>query len=277
MVRRFSILLLLAVAFRAIPEYALALQSQNPPDAPCPETSAASDTSKSGSTDGSVSKKKGDKSSPAPPCTAPDAKEPPAAQRFPFPGETPAPPLPGSPSAAPDAPAPSGHHPSAAEEHPFPGSAPPMPSSDSGSSDSSSSSSSSDDSSSSSSSNPNDSTALDGATPPLDDKGDNPRAASRRRLPKVEKLQTDEDRADEDLKVAKFYEQKGDLNAAYLRTRDAVKYQPSDPETHLALARIAQKLNKRDEAIAEYNAYLQLDPDGTEINQAHKALAQLQH
>jgi tetratricopeptide (TPR) repeat protein len=152
-----------------------------------------------------------------------------------------------------------------------------MPGSDSGSSDSNSSSSSSNDSSSSSSSNPNDSSAPDSGTPPLDDRGDNPRASSRRRLPKVEKLQTDEDRADEDLKVAKFYEQKGDLNAAYLRTRDAVKCLPSDAETHLALAHIAQKLNKRDEAIAEYNAYLKLDPDGTEINQARKALSQLQH
>jgi tetratricopeptide (TPR) repeat protein len=151
-----------------------------------------------------------------------------------------------------------------------------MPGSDSGSSESSSSSSSSSDSSSSSSSNPNDSSAPDSGKPPLDDTGDNPHASSRRRLPKVEKLQTDEDRADEDLRIAKFYEQKGDLNAAYLRTRDAVKCLPSDAETHLALAHIAQKLNKRDEAIAEYNTYLKLDPDGTEINQARKALSQLQ-
>jgi Tfp pilus assembly protein PilF len=55
-----------------------------------------------------------------------------------------------------------------------------------------------------------------------------------------------------------------------------VKYQPSDPEAHLALAHVAQKLNKRDEAISEYNAYLQLAPDGTQIKQAQKALGQLQ-
>jgi len=149
-----------------------------------------------------------------------------------------------------------------------------MPGSDSSSSSSSSSSS---DSSDSSSSSAGDGTTPNTGSPPLDDKGDNPRAASRRRLPKVKKLQSDDDRAAEDLKIAKFYEQSGDLNAAYMRTRDAVKYQPADPEAHFALAHLAQKLNKRDEAIAEYNAYLQLAPDGTQIKQAQKALGQIQH
>jgi Tfp pilus assembly protein PilF len=92
----------------------------------------------------------------------------------------------------------------------------------------------------------------------------------------VQNLQSDEERATEDLNVAKFYEQSGDLNAAYLRVKDAVKYQPNDPDTHFALAHIAQKMNKRDEAIAEFNAYLKLDPDGLKIKQAQKALAQLQ-
>jgi tetratricopeptide (TPR) repeat protein len=177
--------------------------------------------------------------------------------------------MPGSPTPAPDAPVPSGPRPSAAKEHPFPGSAPPL-----SGSDSSSSSSSSDSSSSSSS---GDSNTPDAGSPPLDDKGDNPRANVRRRLPKVQKLQSDDERAAEDLNIAKFYEQKGDLNAAYLRSKDAVKYQPSDPDAHFALAHIAQKLDKRDEAVAEYNAYLQLAPDGMEIKQAQKALSQLQH
>ena len=90
-------------------------------------------------------------------------------------------------------------------------------------------------------------------------------------------MQSDEDRATEDLNVAKFYEDRGNLNAAYLRTKDAVKVQPDDPDTHFALAHIAQKMNKRDEAIAEFNAYLKLNPDGVKINEVRKALAQLQH
>jgi hypothetical protein len=35
-------------------------------------------------------------------------------------------------------------------------------------------------------------------------------------------------------------------------------------------------MNKRDEAIAEFNTYLKLDPDGERIKQAQKALAELQ-
>ncbi|WP_260705440.1 hypothetical protein [Edaphobacter flagellatus] len=143
-----------------------------------------------------------------------------------------------------------------------------MPGADS---ESGSSSSSSGSDSSSSSNDP----ATDADSPPLNDKGDNPRASVRRRLPKVEKLQSDEERAAEDLDIAKFYEGKGDLNAAYLRTKDAVKIQPSDPDMHFALARMAQKMNKRDEAIAEYNACLQLSPDDTTIKQIKKALNQL--
>jgi len=76
--------------------------------------------------------------------------------------------------------------------------------------------------------------------------------------------------------VAKFYEDSGDLNAAYLRVRDAVKVQPSDPEAHYALGHLAQKLNKREEAIAEFSSYIQLEPDGQKIKQAQKSLAQLQ-
>ena len=121
-------------------------------------------------------------------------------------------------------------------------------------------SSSSSSSSSSSADDPGSSSTSD--TPPLDDKGDNPRASVRRKLPKVEKLVTDEDRAAEDLSVAKFYEDAGNLNAAYLRARDAVKYQPSDSEAHFVLGHLAQKLNKRDEAIAEYKASIQAEPDG---------------
>jgi len=143
------------------------------------------------------------------------------------------------------------------------------PDSSSGSSSSSSSSSSADDPNS-----PGNTPSAD--KPPTGDKSAPPKTG-RRRLPKIEKLQSDEERAEEDLKVSKYYEDAGRLNAAYLRAQDAVKYQPSDPETHFALARVAQKLEKKDEAAAEYNAYLQLAPDGLRIKQAQKALSQLQH
>jgi len=255
--RRLSIRVLPLIAVFAMTAL---VRAQTPPPAPCPQkTDKASGNSDGKSQQGSD------------PCAPSTGKEAPAAQRFPFPGES-------EPSKAqpqqntPDAPAPGGKQPSTADKFPFPTSAPPMPGSEP---DSSGSSSGSSGSSSSSSDDPASTPAAD--KPPMNDNGDSPKPSARRRLPKVEKLQSDEDRAAEDLKISKFYEDAGNLNAAYLRAKDAVKSLPSDPETHFALAHVAQKLEKRDEAIAEYNAYLQLNPDGLRIKQAHKAISELQH
>ena len=98
----------------------------------------------------------------------------------------------------------------------------------------------------------------------------------RRRLPKVQHVQSDDERVDEDLKVAKFYMKDDNLPGAYLRAKDAVKTQPDYSATHLALAQIAQKMKKKDEAIAEYQAYLKLDPGGDQAKAAQSALEKLQ-
>ena len=222
--------------------------AQKPTGQPCPPTSQSSSSS-----------------TPDKPCSPPaDTKQPSTAEQFPFPGESS---KPASSEDSPDAPAPASSKKSAAEDHPFPSDAPPaLPGSDaSGYSSSSSSSSSSDDTSS-----------TDPDTKPATPANNADAKPTRRKLPKVEKIQTPEDRAAEDLTVAKFYEDRGNLNAAYLRAKDAVQVQPDDPYTHFALARIAQKMQKRDEAITEFNAYLKLDPDGLNIKAARKALSQLQ-
>ena len=90
------------------------------------------------------------------------------------------------------------------------------------------------------------------------------------------KLQTADEREAEDLSVAKFYSETGDLQGAYLRSQDAVKTEPDDPDAHFALAGAALKLNKRDEAIAEYKACLKLDPTDKEAREARKALERLE-
>ena len=89
------------------------------------------------------------------------------------------------------------------------------------------------------------------------------------------KLQSVDEREAEDLDVAHTYLGVGNLQGAYLRTQDAVKTAPDDPDAHFALAEIAQKLEKRDEAITEYNACLKLDPPEKEAKDARKALARL--
>jgi Tfp pilus assembly protein PilF len=75
--------------------------------------------------------------------------------------------------------------------------------------------------------------------------------------------------------VAHFYTQTGDLQGAYLRSKDAVKTIPDDPDAHFALAQTALKLEKIDEAVAEFNACLQLDPSDKEAENAYKALERL--
>ena len=103
-----------------------------------------------------------------------------------------------------------------------------------------------------------------------------PKQAGRRKLAKPQNLQTDDEREAEDLNVARFYRDRGNWNAAYQRSKDAVQHQSDDPDAHLLLAETAEKLNKRDEAIAEYKAILTLDSSDAQLKAARKALARLQ-
>ena len=212
--------------------------------------------------------------------------KPSAAEKFPFPGEvigaSPSAPAAGtSPpnlSGVPDAPdtsgtpsAPPGKQ-DASKAFPFPGDvSKPGPDTNEPGTSSSSSSNSEDDA-----------TGADaGANPALQDKGSEGNAATpgrhllHRLNPVGTKLQSVDEREAEDLDVAHTYLGVGNLQGAYLRTQDAVKTAPDDPDAHFALAEIAQKLEKRDEAITEYNACLKLDPPEKEAKDARKALARL--
>jgi tetratricopeptide (TPR) repeat protein len=177
--------------------------------------------------------------------TTPPAPNP-VAERFPYPGEAKVPSV--------LATAPAQRSGDSAKDFPYPGD---PSSSSSGSSNSNSSSSSS---------------SVSGDVPPADAP---PPQAGRRILPKVRHLQSDEDRESEDLDIAKYYRQSGNLQAAYLRAKDAVKMQPGDSEAHYALADAAQHLGKRDEAVSEYTVYLKLDPDGDRVKSVRKTLASL--
>jgi cell fate (sporulation/competence/biofilm development) regulator YlbF (YheA/YmcA/DUF963 family) len=219
---------------------------QTPPEAPCPAPNQ-------------------NQSQPAPtttskPCTpsATDTKKPSVTEQFPFPGEAT---KPANPPDSPDAPGPAPAKNSAATDHPFPTTPPPrLPG---------------DDSSSSSSSSSSDSDTPPDIGPPLKDEGTEGTSVHRK-LPKVKKVQTDDERVDEDLTVAKFYMGDGNFQGAYLRAQDAVKVQPDYSTAHFALAQIAQKLKKKDEAIAEFKTYLKLDPEGEKKKEAQRALAELQ-
>jgi tetratricopeptide (TPR) repeat protein len=171
--------------------------------------------------------------------------------------------------------APSASKKSAAKQFPVPGeAAKPNPDGNTGSSSSSSSSGDED--------APIPGTTPDSGSsggPDLKDKGSEGAQTGRHLLHRVNpvgtKLQSADEREAEDLSVAHFYIGSGDLQGAYLRSQDAVKTAPDDPDAHFALAEIALKLNKPDEAVAEYNACLKLDPTDKQAKESRKALAKL--
>jgi Tfp pilus assembly protein PilF len=87
---------------------------------------------------------------------------------------------------------------------------------------------------------------------------------------------SDDERVDEDLYVAKFYMNDENYQGAYLRAKDAVSIQPDYSLAHFTLAEVLQKMKKKDEAIAEFQTYLKLDPEGEKAKAAKRALAELQ-
>ncbi len=206
------------------------------------------------------------------PCPAPATTPPAAANPFPFPGEnaqdapdapkasqTPA----ASSQATPASPAqkafPFPGEPAAKDStpgsFPFPGEPAPDPPGTS--------------SSSSSDSN------VDPDQPALKDEGSAGSSRfSRKKLPKVTVVDPDE-RESRDLEVSHYYFTTGNFGAAYLRAKDAVTTLPDDPAAHLALADSAARLNKPDEALAEYNACLKLDATDPQMKAAKKGLADL--
>jgi len=233
----------------------------------------------------------------SPPCTVvpqpdpcgskpstPEKKAP--AQKFPFPGvstsqpDNPTPNSGGAPRTADPPVAPPNPGVSPARKFPFPGESdsPKGPDTSTGTSSNSSSSSADGES------NPADAASSPdaGDTPELKDKGSEGqqtlpgRHILHRVNPPGTKLQTPDERAAEDVNIARFYMDTGDFKAAYLRGADAVKLQPDDPSAHFALAEAAVKLNKRDEAMQHYEECLKLDPVEKEAKAAKKALARLQ-
>ncbi len=172
---------------------------QNPPPAPCPASNQGSSPSQSTAQPSSDQSGK--------PC-APAAPKKSTAEQFPFPGASAKPATP-----PPDAPGQKTSPSDAATQHPFPTQLPPkLPGDES--------------SSSSSSSTPDD---VDPAHP--DDPtgtGNPPEGTSvHRKLPKPPRVQSDDERVDEDLSVAKFYLRDENYQGAYLRAKMPSKSSPT--------------------------------------------------
>ncbi len=87
--------------------------------------------------------------------------------------------------------------------------------------------------------------------------------------------QTADQREEEDLKVASFYQNDGNYRGAYERATDAVSIADDDAEAHLALADAARHLGKLDEAEKNYKKCLALDPVPKTANAAKRALKEM--
>jgi Tfp pilus assembly protein PilF len=89
------------------------------------------------------------------------------------------------------------------------------------------------------------------------------------------KVKTTDQQEAEDVSVAAFYMNDGNFAGAYMRGKDAVTLDESDPQAHLALAEAARKLGKLDEAQQHYKRCLELDPVPKDRKVAEKALKEM--
>ena len=255
----------------------LRLHAEQQTPAANPEASSQSASgSSSSSSSGSAKKKPSQQPPPSPKNTA---------DENPFPADTSQKAAQQENAASPDAPgsaAPNPQQPAqkpgaAAAENPFPedvskGAAAAAKANDSGSPGATDSSGSS--SSSSSSSN-----SPGGVDPDAGE--DIPHDTGRRRLKKP----SDGDiqsgslagtgRAKEDVKIGSYYLGQGDYKGAYARFQEAGQMDPANLEAIYGLAASADGMHRTQEALENYNLYLQIAPDGQRAKAAEKAIRAL--
>jgi Flp pilus assembly protein TadD len=72
-----------------------------------------------------------------------------------------------------------------------------------------------------------------------------------------------------------FYLKTGNYQGAYDRLREAARVDPTNADAVFGLAEAARHLNRRDEAIRNYQLYLSALPDGPRAKDARKGLKEL--
>jgi tetratricopeptide (TPR) repeat protein len=84
-----------------------------------------------------------------------------------------------------------------------------------------------------------------------------------------------EGRAQEDVRVGRFYLGSGNYKGAYGRFSEAVRMDPANADAIYGLASASDGLHNRDEALTNYKLYLQIAPDGDKAKSAQKAIRAL--
>ena len=84
-----------------------------------------------------------------------------------------------------------------------------------------------------------------------------------------------EGRAQEDVRIGRFYLSSGNYKGAYGRFSEAVRMDPANVDAIYGLASAADGLHNKDEALTNYKLYLQIAPDGDKAKSAQKAIRAL--
>jgi tetratricopeptide (TPR) repeat protein len=85
----------------------------------------------------------------------------------------------------------------------------------------------------------------------------------------------DPHKAAKDIEVGNYYFKRKNYVAAESRFREALKYKDNDAEATFKLAVCLEKMNRPDEALAEYENYLKILPFGPEAPEVKKAIERL--
>jgi tetratricopeptide (TPR) repeat protein len=84
-----------------------------------------------------------------------------------------------------------------------------------------------------------------------------------------------EGKAQEDVRVGRFYLGTGDYKGAYGRFSEAARLDPANIDAIYGLAAAADGLHHTDEALTNYKLYLEVAPDGHDAKSARKAIRSL--
>jgi tetratricopeptide (TPR) repeat protein len=75
--------------------------------------------------------------------------------------------------------------------------------------------------------------------------------------------------------VGDYYRKRKNYRAAESRYREALEWKPNDAMASYRLAQTLEKMNRRDEAVTYYQAYLKILPRGEFAEDCHKSIARI--
>jgi Flp pilus assembly protein TadD len=84
-----------------------------------------------------------------------------------------------------------------------------------------------------------------------------------------------EGKAQDDVRVGRFYLDSGNYKGAYGRFSEASRLDPANVEAIYGLAAAAEGMHHTDEALTNYKLYLEVAPDGKNVKSARKAVQAL--